>query len=604
MFGIEISNMLRVENAKIEMLPGEIAVVSGENQTGKTSLAMLAAAVFNSSVNPFSIAASNKREYIRDGQDEGGVTLLYNGEPARRWNAKTGDMSVFVDVPKTNAEAVGLVGFTDGMSESERVKMWEAHFLPDGGELAEAFEEAMKTKVSRERLDNILEHVRNGNLDKVLKATQDHRAGAKAAWQLETGQTYGVAKAATWKPDGWRSELDDVTLVKARQAVTDAEEQLRSISVVKALTMNEIEKGKEAKDKIPEVEKKIEEIKAEGKEAKQIYQDATAKVEKARQNYHAIGLDVDKMEKMIKAHEADDPVKKPPMKCPSCGAFLILQGNVLAEVSEEAVNESRRLHKEKLNELTEKLKGFIEASGAQSKVVRNLDAIATERKGELDEITHNYTFAMTELEKLQNEAETADMEVVDADETGEQELQEATQALHDAQADMRMIEQHNKAVRAHESQVEYDTIIGIIGPKGVRSTKMAERMAFFDRILERVHQVSGWPRVKVAEKTYSIEVGGRRFLKLVGDSARAQAQYSLQTAMAWMNKSNVLILDKVDVLQGANRVGLKDLVLLVADKGNMAVMVCGTRILEDDNIFENDKIKRYSMKNGVLSAET
>ena len=62
---IEISNMLRIESAKLTLQPGKITTVSGPNEAGKTSIATLVGAILSRSDNPLLISAELRPELCR-----------------------------------------------------------------------------------------------------------------------------------------------------------------------------------------------------------------------------------------------------------------------------------------------------------------------------------------------------------------------------------------------------------------------------------------------------------------------------------------------------------------------------------------------------------
>ena len=90
-------------------------------------------------------------------------------------------------------------------------------------------------------------------------------------------------------------------------------------------------------------------------------------------------------------------------------------------------------------------------------------------------------------------------------------------------------------------------------------------MERFDGVLKIISDLTGWPRVKL-DRTYSISIGGRSFIKLCAESDRRRAQLTLQLAISRFTRSPVVILDEVNNLDEKNQMHLADLMATVCGR--------------------------------------
>ena len=124
---LHIENLFCHEALDVELNPG-VNLVTGKNTTGKTSLAMIIAALAAHYDNPASVSATSKKAYIRDGNLEG-VAMM----DGIKWTPQASGIGAPVGIkPTAVQQAVGLTNFLEGgKGQKDRARLWESMFLPE-----------------------------------------------------------------------------------------------------------------------------------------------------------------------------------------------------------------------------------------------------------------------------------------------------------------------------------------------------------------------------------------------------------------------------------------------------------------------------------------
>ena len=157
-----------------------------------------------------------------------------------------------------------------------------------------------------------------------------------------------------------------------------------------------------------------------------------------------------------------------------------------------------------------------------------------------------------------------------------------------------------QARQSHVNTVEYLLIAKILGPKGVRATTMQTALQRLDKVLARIADITGWPRVAL-DKTYAVTIGGRTFLRVCAESEQLVAQYSLQISIARCMREPFVIFDRVDDLDSEHRAGLMKLLAALCSRPEPpAFLICGTEI--DFAAFNPDG-PNYLMQDGSLTLQ-
>ena len=137
-----------------------------------------------------------------------------------------------------------------------------------------------------------------------------------------------------------------------------------------------------------------------------------------------------------------------------------------------------------------------------------------------------------------------------------------------------MVRAEAEAGRLRETIVRYTEIAKAIGPDGIRSKMLSTGMGRLNAGLGVLADVAGWPLV-VGSLAGGITSDDRP-LALCSESERWRAQASIQLTMAALTGSKAVVLDRADLLDGANRAGLARGLGRIVEKTGVAVLLCST----------------------------
>ena len=91
-----------------------------------------------------------------------------------------------------------------------------------------------------------------------------------------------------------------------------------------------------------------------------------------------------------------------------------------------------------------------------------------------------------------------------------------------------------------------------LGPKGIRSRAMKEKLDELDAALHQIEEVTHWPRVKL-DTSYGVTINGRAGV-VSAASERWRAQFVLQCGIAMVLGERYVIADGADILYADARV--------------------------------------------------
>ena len=592
MIEIEIQDMLRIEHALLSIRPGTVNTVTGGNEAGKTSIATLVGGILCRNENPLGHGRKPARLYLKDYADSGFCQLKLDDQPIARWDAVSGEIQDF-DVEQnllSTPGPVGLVDFCASITPAARVALWEGYFLPPLPDLKDKFQKVLKPHLSEGQLEQIIELVGTGEMKSVCNAYENRRKNAKAEWKMITGEDYGMAKGTDWIPAGWSADMDGLTEALLREEIEVAQSHLRNVQVVQAITAADIEKAAQVRARIKvlhkqkvENEKSLEKLEEKSKEMAR----PLAEIQK-----HMRGL-----EGMIYAHNDMKPRAEATKKCGACGVSLIhqVQGKTMPPYDVEAFARELKLWEQKKVELQNK---YDRLDGERQEIAEKIEPVARQLHVARNEISR----INVEINALRGDDALADSTPTVPDDGEESE--KAEKALEHARYRHQLFQRREQARRHHHDVMAYDEVVKALGPKGVRATEVDRSMNVFRKVLERVQQITDWSATEI-DAAYNISIGGRKFLKVAGETPRLRAQYAIQIALAVSQKEQLVVLDMVDHLEQRNQEILKELLVTVCtkQKNPPAFLLCGTTGHFSKETFDSPVIgNSYELGDGKLHA--
>lgn len=561
---VVINNMLGVHQAKLALTPGKITVVSGPNASGKTSIATAVGAVLAHDDNPLTASSAQRKAYMRDDTDAGEVTLVDdNGDAVVRWYLASSEMARLAQAGEPmSAAAVGLVDFIRGVTSAKaRVELWEGYFLPPAETLIEQIKTQLAAKIDERQIAGVVETIGNAGWDAVEGVYKERARLAKQSWTKITGEKWGEKKAADWRPDEWLSEYDGVSIEDAEGEFNDAQADLQGRYIENAISAADVENAAEAAEELPEKRKRLEAA------------DATFQAAKKAHDAFKEGLDQKRargreLRNETNAVGAKRPKDRDALACPECGAQVILLKGALVGYDTAAAEAALAAWQEEFDAAEAALVEFTTEFVAEEK---NLEPLA---RAMADAAQARQT-AQVEVVTLEQTMARADQGTVETEET-QQAVAEGEAAVERKRTKLTKIRERFEAYGQHKSIVEYTLIADILGPKGVRAQAMKQSMDLLDAVLEPIHKIAAWPRVRV-DSSYAISIDGRTLLRVCAKSEQLRAQYSLQIGVARVRRDPVIVLDEADILDQRERMRLRKLLETMLSRDEPpAVLVCGT----------------------------
>ena len=282
---LKIESTLGVTYAEVPLRGGEITEVTGPNASGKTSVAACAQAILTRTANPFGLKASDaRRDYPNDGADPGEARVVLDvhvEDPESGkglmwdevWRPASATVTAPPNDPLSSREAVGLIDWRGHRDANERAEALQRALLPPVEQIREQVVAALAKYLDREDVDGVI-----GELDaknwagsawaEVARVYGDRGRQAKRDWKRATGgETYGVAKAADWRPEGWLSSWDSLTPTAAVELFAAAQESVETLLRVQAITEAEAEAAAAAAEHATLLQGDLDTVRAEERQA-------------------------------------------------------------------------------------------------------------------------------------------------------------------------------------------------------------------------------------------------------------------------------------------------------------------------------------------------
>ena len=546
---LEIANTLGIRKAAVELTPGQIVEVVGPNASGKTSVAVCAQAVLAMTGNPYSLSAADaKRHYPHGGADDARVDLEDDTGADVTWFVNSGRIQAPDMAPPCVPEAVGLVDFTAKRSAKERAAMFQGILLPPMELVVDEVKTHLERYLPEDDLSAVLDYLSKRGWDATASIYQDRGKSAKGSWRNLTGRNYGVRVAADWKPDGWLAPYDVLTVQQAEAAVTDARDELATLHRVQAVSEAEAELAEGAAMAMPGYEGQVESLMKD--------------VGRLRKEQEAIPLEaarraVAKLEDDLARAKRN---KRNVQACPHCGGDLLVRADATIVDGVGANSDGDHEIGMLVHKLEDARAELSQREADRKPIVEELHA----KTAALREAQQTLAVAQSQV-KRGGPVETEEHRTA---------LAEAEQEVENAKEVVRLVKAERDAAQLHETITRYTEIAKALGPEGVRAKMLDKGLRRLNKGLEIIRDTARWPEVMVAPNG-AISVNDRP-VQLCSESERWRAQASIQLTLAALAGSKAVVLDRADMLDTDNRIGLIRALARVADKTRLAVMVCAT----------------------------
>lgn len=475
-----------------------ILLVAGPNGAGKSSACAAIAACLTGDLLPFQgVTKAKAALLVRDGGASASATLTGpDGGAAVTWpdcqRAEKGR------APWASPVAAGLVNPL-AMAPKERAA-WLIGLIgamPSCAALTEAWK---ATGASMNDCGQMWTAIESRGWEAAHAEAKEQGAKYKGAWERVTGARYGSAKAAAWRPEGWRSGIDALgldELSRNAEAAAARQDEVRKAALV-------------------------------GETKRADYQAALSRRQAALSTLdHAKGY-AGAAQKALDAARAARAKFGPPAdkvwECPCCGEKVALIEGDLCELPSDAADpEDIAAADLAIREAEADLR-------AKAAKVATLEIdIAAGDKAEA---------ALAAMPALPDAAEMARIKTA-ADEAGQM---------------LRMKRLVAEAGELHEKITRQVEIVRLLAEDGLRQTALVAALSGFAETLSEITQFAGWRPVYV-DADMSLSYGGRP-VSLCSAGEQYRVRCVLQIAAARRDGSALVILDGADILDKPGRNGL------------------------------------------------
>lgn len=356
------------------------------------------------------------------------------------------------------------------------------------------------------------------------KKFEDQRKAQKGQFQEVTKITWGSKQGGTWLPDGYDRELEN-----------ESEESLRGALSQRELALEEAVRN----EALGEAEREKLIIRADA------VQDFKAKLEAVVKEIEQADAD------LIAIREEADTLPKPDAAettwpCWNCGKHNAVEGG--KGVEPKAIDKKEAEAREKA----------IEAKREDYRQVKaNRDSMIADKRV----IEENIAAGEAAKEKLAAAPDGGGVDV----EKARNEVERARQRLTAFTTCMR-------ARKLHSDILQSDKLVSLTAPDGLPGKKLGAAIANLNKDLKKLSEVAEWGTVKVSGADGTVSYDGKIYSRRKpSTSEKFRTEVTLQVALANIKGDSMVIVDAIDVLDGAGRSGLY---WLLDDAGLDALVTC------------------------------
>lgn len=487
---LTIKNLRGIKSATIDL--SGIALVAGLNGSGKSSIAVAAAACLMGTASPLpGMLAKDARLLLRDDSQRGSASLL---DTTVNWPGGT----VTPDGKRYSAIVAGMQSLAT-MPAKERLP-WiiaELKAEPTIDDLRATLAEILPAK----GIDAVCQSVTESGWDGALARAKDNGTKAKGAWEHVTGERYGSQKATTWQPAGITS-TDGQAL---ERDVAEFTRQYHDAIKSSAITRAEMEQLQALCT--------LERIAAE--ESATLRAEAPLPAAEAAEKAAAQTLE----------RTPRPGAPQITAACPDCGSSLVVvSATELRHAAAAPVADAGAYS------------AACDAHLAALKALRGVrEAIAESRR--------RLNACYDAQDRMKNHSE-ADPEL---SERLRGQMENAQQALVLCN---RMID----ASRQHQAVLRAEQIAAVLSPDGLRRDAMVSAIERMNAELAELSARAGFPAVAVSDDG-SVSAMGRPYA-LLSEGEKFRARVVLQLWQARREDAPLVVVDAADLLDAPGRNGL------------------------------------------------
>lgn len=648
---ITVTSLWGCSAADIQVTPGEVTVIAGLNESGKTSLVRALGVLMSRNTNPLGLLASERlRLTARDGKVDGAYAALDMGDKLAEWIPAKDQLNIDDDAFPQMPNSVVSGALLEARGKEARAA-WQDII---GAEISD--------ELLSKRLDEILVEIESASARKTVIAkivklfAAEHFTAAeqvaaenslnyKHRWNEVVAEldgqhlNYGKQIAAKFIPKNWTAECEGLSLTAARQNVEQARANAEKFAGVNYLTEQDAKRLADETKRKPKLSKELTEVqsklaktqadffKAEAKlgdaqeavdqiaELARAAADEREKLERAQDKLAAEQARIEKIEEELA--DVDDEDTDGLMTCPVCSSWLALdakgeleqvsvasKGDDTLRAQLAAAVESRRHWRDKIKELEQSTAGYesdVESPESTKRQMRDLELAEASAR--------NKRAALSKLQQAEQDAKVAlrtCAEVIERFAGFQEKSAEIEAQTHDANEALRVAEQRCQAVECRERASEqhrlvvmWERVRHLLSSKGIRAEVVATKADRFNSHLAKLSSRASWSAIELDTTSWTVKVDGQD-IRLASSSAKWRAAALISLAVSYMYKFPLAVLDGADILFGVDEAGDTFTGLLVMAKRFAKVAEVPLIITTANMNVDAD----YVMRRGVLNYQS
>ena len=490
----------------------KITFIGGKNYQGKSSVALALAAAYTGVLVPIkNLLKSQIKRLVRDGAKNGYI------------NVKDGESDITVNWPACELTAQGkpIRNISEISAGLKTVFDFEKKKRTD---LLAGFIKATPTDQDLER------ELRAANIDaatiaavvKSVMVSGYNTTWAKAAekgtmlkgqWQMITGEQYGSRKAESWAPAAYYPELG----AKDPAALAEHITKLRG-----------------------DVEAGIAAAAVSGQAVGELRK-AAGSLDALRKDLNQVNIDLARLRGDFNKHDTEFrrlSATPEEQACPHCGGILaVVDGKI---VEHKGLTDA---------EISDRTTAIRETSDLMEKARADVTGLIKRQAN---------------VEAGIKTAETAAAELVKLEKGGgakkwDQNLEDVKAQLAKAETDLKAKNDLGQASRLALAIKLNKLIVDILGPDGLRKTKLNQAITPFNQLLSDLCVASFWQTLRM-DTDYNFYMNDRQ-VELCSESEKFQAATILQLAVSKFDNARLVIIDRADIIVGKDRNGLFSAIL-------------------------------------------
>lgn len=523
---IAVDNITGIEHAHFT-LAGPITLIAGQNAAGKTSVLKAIGRVLCGEPLPPTVSKKDAGLLLKLGSKAGSVVITTDEGEVRADYPKAEYALVTGVAPRVGRIAAGLIDFSRLTVNDRAIALISAMKAACG-------EDDVKRELERGGIDDkkaksVVDFLGFGKGREIAwESTADIYAKEatkeKGSWQTHAGVKWGSAVSQGWRPEGFTEDLITTPIADLKTAVAEAKANRDLAIAANGVDDETTKKRQDLVARLPDLDKEVEKAEA-------ALQGAELAVQTAQAHRDALPT-------------ASDSGNA---KCPCCEARLRIHkldlGGTEFQISKvEAIPPQER--SERLSNIAKADGDLANAKDKRTTAKNAVNAAKAELQLAYDaEDQINATLAAKEQAALS---------------TSPLSVETCEAALTLAETRLRLADTYAKATTAQAAITMNLKIAEILGPNGIRKTKLVQHLDSLNKqILRPITEAARFPDVTITPEI-EIQVGGRPF-EFCSGSEQWLADAIMRLGIAKLQNAPVVILDAADILDMDRKNGLFDL---------------------------------------------